>query len=124
MKLLRSVGSVLGSYILCVGLVILSDLPLKAAFPREFADINTAPAWLLWLSTGIFFLASILCAWICARTAPSRPGTHVLWFFALGEVMGVVSAIVGAGKTPMWYSIAWIVAWIPAVAIGWRLARR
>jgi len=124
MKLLRSVGSVLGSYVLCVVLVILSDLPLKAAFPREYADINTAPVWLLCLSTAIFFVISILCAWVCARTAPAQPGRHVLWFFALGEVMGIVSAVLNAGKVPVWFPIAWIVVRIPAVSIGWKLARR
>lgn len=67
MKLMRSVGSILGSYILCVVLVILSEIPLKAAFPHECADIGTAPTRILALSTAIFFLVSILCAWICAN---------------------------------------------------------
>jgi hypothetical protein len=25
---------------------------------------------------------------------------------------------------PHWYSIAWLIAWIPAVFIGWKIARR
>ena len=124
MKILQSVGSVLGSYILCVVLVMLCDIPLKAAFPNEWVNMSTAPVWLLWLSTAIFFVVSVLCAWICARTAPSRPGMHVAWFFTLGELMGLGSTFAMYGKAPLWYSIAWLVAWIPAVFIGWKVARR
>ena len=124
MRILRSIGSVLGSYILCVLLVYLSDAPLKAMFPHEFVDLNTAPSWLLWVSTALFFVISVFCAWVCAKTAPDRVVKHVMWFFALGEVMGAGSMYASYGKAPLWFSIAWLVAWIPAVFIGWKVARR
>ena len=38
-------------------------------------------------------LVSILCAWVCARFAPSRASRHVLWFFIIGEVMGIAATI-------------------------------
>jgi hypothetical protein len=49
---------------------------------------------------------------------------HVIAFFALGEIMGLVATVLNWGKTPHWYSIAWLLVWIPAVWIGWKLAGR
>ncbi len=79
---------------------------------------------MLWLSTALFTVISILCAWVCAKLAPSNVRTHVFVFFALGEIMGLVATVLNWGKVPYWYSIAWLVVWIPAVWIGWKLANR
>jgi hypothetical protein len=49
---------------------------------------------------------------------------HVIAFFALGEIMGLVATLLNWGKMPHWYSIAWLLVWIPAVWIGWKLAGR
>jgi O-antigen/teichoic acid export membrane protein len=124
MQLLKSIASVGGSYVLTIVLVIMSDPLLHALFPKDYVRGKPIPDTLLWLSTAIFVVVSILCAWICAKTAPGKVLTHIVWFFAIGEIMGLVTTCANWGKMPHWYSVAWLLVWIPAVWIGWRLARR
>lgn len=124
MRWLRSTASILGSYVLTILLVVLSDPLLHALFPKDYVAGKPIPDTLLWVSTAIFFVVSIFCAWLCARTAPGRVAAHVIWFFAIGEIMGLGSTYANWGKVPHWYSVAWLVAWIPAVWIGYKLARR
>ena len=124
MKILKSLGSILGAYALSIVLVLLTDPLLHALFPRDYVEGKPIPDPLLCLSTGLFFVIAIFCAWVCAKTAPDRVLKHVTWFFLLGEVMGGGATYANWGKLPHWYSIAWLVAWLPAVWIGWKLARR
>jgi hypothetical protein len=124
MQWLKSIASILGSYVLCIVLVTLSDPLLHALFPKDYVEGKPIPDPLLWISTGIFVLAAILCAWICAKIAPNKVFTHIVWFFAIGEIMGLAATYANWGKVPHWYSVAWLVLWIPAVWIGWKLARR
>jgi len=97
---------------------------LSALFPNDYKRGQTIPDWLLWVSTALFTVISILGAWVCAKLAPGKVRMHVLAFFALGEILGLAFTIAGWGKVPHWYSIAWLVVWIPAVWIGWKLAGR
>ncbi|MGO9242806.1 MAG: hypothetical protein ACLQBJ_18540 [Bryobacteraceae bacterium] len=124
MQWLKSIASILGSYILSIVLVMLSDPLLHALFPQDYVAGKPIPDTLLWLSTAIFVAVSILCAWVCAKTAPNKVLTHVIWFFAIGEIMGLGATYANWGKVPHWYSVAWLVLWIPSVWIGWKLARR
>jgi len=124
MQILKSIACVGGSYVLCVVLVLLGDVLLHALFPKDYVQGTPVPVGLLWVSTAIFVAASILCAWICAKTAPGRALAHVIWFFAIGEVMGLATTVPNWGKMPHWYSISWLLLWVPAVWIGWKLARR
>ncbi len=124
MKIAKSMLSVLGSYVLSIALVAATDPLLHALFPNDYNRGQTIPDWLLWLSTALFTVISILCAWVCAKLAPSKVRMHVIGFFALGEVLGVVATALNWGGVPHWYSIAWLVVWIPAVWIGWKLAGR
>ena len=124
MQLLKSIASVGGSYVLSLLLVMLSDPLLNALFPKDFVEGKTIPDPLLWLSTAIFVLVAIFCAWLCAKTAPGKVLTHIVWFFAIGEIMGLGMTYANWGKMPYWYSVAWLLLWIPGVWIGWKLARR
>lgn len=124
MAIVKSILSVLGSYVLSIVLVMATDPLLHALFPNDYRQGQTIPDGLLWLSTALFTVISILCAWVCAKLAPSRVRIHVIAFFALGEIMGGVATGMNWGKVPHWYSIAWLLVWIPAVWIGWRLAGR
>ena len=72
----------------------------------------------------LFAVISVVCAWVCAKLAPVKVRTHVIAFFALGEAMGLVFTLANWGKVPHWYSIAWLVVWIPAMWIGWKLSGR
>lgn len=76
-------------------------------------------------STGLFVLVSILCAWLCARLAPGRTARHVLWFFVVGEVMGIAAIIPNWGKGwPAWYWLSWLLSWPVSCWIGLLLSGR
>ena len=124
MNIAKSILSILGSYALSMGLVFATDPLLHALFPKDYNQGQTIPDWLLGVSTALFTVISVLCAWVCAKLAPSKVRMHVIGFFALGEIMGLAFTVVGWGKVPHWYSIAWLLVWIPAVWIGWKLAGR
>jgi len=123
--MLKSVGVVLGSYILSIVLVIGSDPLLSRLFPGDFVQGKVPSDTALLASTACFVIASILCAWVCARFAPGNPGKHVLWLLILGEVMGIVATIVNWNNGwPHWYGIAWLLTWPLSCYIGLLLARR
>ena len=123
--MLKSFGVVAGSYVLSILLVLASDPLLSLIFPGDFVrgHIPSNPA--LAASTGCFVAVSILCAWVCARFAPSRPSRHVLWFFVVGEVMGIAATIPGWSKGwPHWYAVSWLVSWPVSCWIGLQLSGR
>lgn len=124
MKIAKSILSVLGAYALSIVLVMATDPLLSALFPNDYKKGQPIPDSLLWLSTALFTVISILCAWVCAKLAPSKVRAHVIAFFALGEILGLVTTVLSWGKMPHWYSIAWLIVWIPAIWIGWKLSAR
>ena len=123
--MLKSIAVVLGSYILSVVLVILTDPLLSLLFPGDFVKGHIPSNTALMASTGFFIVVSILCAWVCARFSPNRPGRHVLWFFLLGEVMGLGATIPNWNKGfPHWYWLSWLLTWPISCWIGLMLALR
>ena len=123
--MLKSIGIVLGSYVLSIVLVLATDPLLSRVFPGDFAKGRVPSDTALLASTALFVVASILCAWVCARFAPGRAGRHVLWFFVLGEVMGIASVIPNWSKDwPHWYWLSWLLSWPVSCWIGLLLARR
>jgi hypothetical protein len=121
--MLKSIAVVIGSYLFSVVLVLATDPLLSRLFPGDFVRGRVPSNNALLASTGFFIVISILCAWICAHFAPSRPGRHVLWFFVLGEVMGVVAIIPNWSKGwPHWYWLSWLIAWPISSCIGLLLA--
>ena len=123
--MIKSVAVVAGSYLLSVILVIGTDPLLARLFPGDFVKGRVPSDTSLMASTAFFVLISILCAWICARFAPSRSGRHVLWFFIVGEVMGIASIIPNWNKGfPHWYWLSWLLTWPVSCWIGLKLAGR
>lgn len=123
--MLRSIAVVIGSYLLSIVLVVCTDPLLSRLFPGDFVRGRMPSDHALMASTALFVVISILCAWICARLAPSRPAQHVLWFFLLGEVMGIVSIIPNWGKGwPHWYWLSWLLTWPVSCWIGLLLGGR
>lgn len=121
----KSIAVVVGSYLLSVALVLSSDMLLTRLFPGDFAQgrIPSDPA--LMASTGLFVVISIFCAWFCARFAPARAARHVLWFFAIGEVLGIVATIPSWNKGwPHWYLLSWLLSWPLSCWLGLLLSRR
>lgn len=121
----KSIVVVLGSYVLSIALVIATDPLLSLIFPGEFAKGSVPSDRALIASTAFFVVVSILCAWVCARFAPNRAGRHVLWFFVIGEVMGMGATIPNWSKAwPHWYWISWLLTWPVSCWIGLWLGRR
>jgi len=122
---LKSIAVVVGSYLLSVVLVIATDPLLSRLFPGDFEKGRIPSTNALLASTACFAVVSILCAWVCARFAPDNPARHVLWFFILGEVMGIAAIIPGWNNGwPHWYGLSWLVIWPVGCWIGLKLAGR
>lgn len=118
MKLLRSVASVVLSYIVVYGIVLCSDPVLTHFYPDEYVRGRVPPVFLLWISTAIFALASILGGWLCVRIAPFREGGHLFVLFLLGELVGGYFTWQMWGTWPHWYSMVWLVTWPVCLWLG------
>jgi hypothetical protein len=123
--MLKSLAAVIGSYLLSVVLVFATDPLLSRIFPGDFVKDHIPSNNALMASTALFVIVSIFCAWICARLAPNRSGRHVLWFFILGEVMGIGATIPNWSKGwPHWYWLSWLISWPVSCWIGLLLGHR
>jgi hypothetical protein len=116
---IKSIVAVLGSYLLSIVLVFATDPLLSRLFPGEFDKGHVPSDRALMVSTALFVVVSIICAWVCARLAPSKAGRHVLWFFVLGEVMGLGFTIPNWSKPwPHWYWLSWLLTWPVSCYVG------
>jgi len=123
--MVKSIGVVLGSYVLSMILVLASDPLLSRLFPGDFVRGRIPSSTPLLASTGCFVIISILCAWLCARFAPGRAGLHVLWFFVIGEAMGLAATIPNWTKGwPHWYWLSWVLTWPVSCWLGLMLSGR
>jgi O-antigen/teichoic acid export membrane protein len=123
--MLKSIAVVVGSYLLAVVLVMATDPLISRLFPGEFVAGHVPANAPLIASTALFVVVSILCAWLCARFAPRRAARHVLWFFIIGEVMGIGVTIPNWSKGwPHGYWLSWLLTWPVSCWIGLRLAGR
>jgi hypothetical protein len=123
--MLKSIAVVAGSYLLSVALVLGTDPLLSRLFPGDYVKGHIPSDAALATSTALFVVISILCAWLCAHFAPSRAARHVLWFFIIGEVMGIVSIIPNWNKGwPHWYWLSWLLTWPVSCWLGLMFAQR
>ncbi|HXN65632.1 MAG TPA: hypothetical protein VN862_09875 [Candidatus Acidoferrales bacterium] len=123
--MLKSIAVVAGTYLLSVALVLCTDPLLSRLFPGDFEKGRVPSNNALMASTALFVIISILCAWLCARFAPGRAGRHVLWFFIIGEAMGIGATIPNWSKGwPHWYWLSWLLTWPISCWIGLLLSGR
>lgn len=123
--MLKSIGAVAGSYLLSVILVLGTDPILSRMFPGEFEKGHVPSNNALMASTAFFVVISIVCAWLCAKFAPNRAARHVLWFFMIGELMGIAAIIPNWSKGwPHWYWLSWLLTWPVSCWIGLMLGGR
>src|SRR5258707_6125620 len=107
--MLQSIAVVVSSYLLSVVLVLATDPLLSRLFPVDFVRGRVPSDSALMASTGLFVVVSILCAWLCARFAPGNAARHVLWFFIVGEVMGIGATIHDSCEGwPHSYWLSWL----------------
>jgi hypothetical protein len=93
--MLKSIGVVLGSYVLSVILVMFTDPLLSHIFPGDFIK------------------------------GRGRVGRHILWFMILGEAMGIGSIIPNWNKGwPHLYWLSWLLTWPVSCWIGLQVGRR
>jgi hypothetical protein len=118
MKVLRFIASVVVSYVVVFVIVLDSDPALARIYPGQYIHGQIPPAFILWIGTAIYAVASIIGGWICVRLAPTKPGQHLLAIFVLGEVMGVVSTILNWSRWPDWQSLTWLALWPICLWIG------
>jgi hypothetical protein len=123
--MVKSIAVVVGSYLLSIVLVMATDPLLSRVFPGDFVRGRIPSNAPLLASTGFFVIISILCAWLCARFAPGRAGLHVLWFFVIGEAMGIAATIPNWTKGwPHWYWLSWVLTWPVSCWLGLMLSGR
>jgi hypothetical protein len=123
--MVKSIAVVVGSYLLSIILVMATDPLLSRLFPGDFVRSRIPSSTALLASTGLFVIISILCAWVCARFAPGRAGLHVLWFFVLGEALGIAATIPNWTKGwPHWYWLSWVLTWPVSCWLGLMLSGR
>jgi hypothetical protein len=123
--MVKSIAVVAGSYVLSIILVLGTDPLLSRIFPGDFVRGRIPSNAPLLASTGFFVIISILCAWICARFAPGRARLHVLWFFVIGEAMGIAATIPNWTKGwPHWYWLSWVLTWPVSCWLGLMLSGR
>jgi O-antigen/teichoic acid export membrane protein len=123
--MIKSIAIVAGSYLLSIVLVLATDPLLSRLFPGEYVEGQVPTDRVLVSSTALFVAVSIFCAWLCARLASGRAPRHVLWFFIVGEAMGVGAIIPNWSKGwPHWYWLSWLLTWPVSCWIGLWLARR
>lgn|SRR5579885_433161 len=123
--MVKSVAVVVGSYLLSVILVLATDPLLSRLFPGDFVRGRIPSNSPLMASTACFVVISIFCAWLCAHFAPGRPARHVLWFFVVGEVLGLAATIPNWSKGwPHWYWLSWLLTWPLSCWIGLMLGGR
>jgi hypothetical protein len=121
--MLKSIAVVGGSYVLSVVLVMATDPVLSRVFPGDFVEGRIPSRVALLASTALFVAVSILCAWLCARLAADRVSRHVLWFFLVGEAMGIAAIVPNWSKGwPHWYWLSWLLTWPVSCWIGLWLA--
>jgi hypothetical protein len=121
MKLLRSIASVVLSYIVVYGIVFASDPVLTHFFPTQYVAGKVPPTFLIWISTAIFAVATIFGGWLCVLIAPSKPGAHLLALFVVGEALGLFFTVHNWGVWPHWMSFVWLVVWPVFLWIGGKL---
>jgi len=122
--MLKSIASVVGAYVLSIILVLATDPLLSRLFPGEYETGHVPSDAALMTSTALFIVISILCAWVCARLAPIRAGRHVLWFFIIGEVMGIAATIPNWSENwPHWYWLSWLLSWPVSCWLGLLFSR-
>jgi hypothetical protein len=115
----KSIAAIVGSYLLSIVLVLVTDPLLSRLFPGDFVKGRVPSNSALVASTAFFVAISILCAWLCARFAPNRAARHVLWFFIIGEAMGIAATIPNWSKGwPHWYWLSWLLTWPVSCWIG------
>lgn len=122
--ILRSIGALLGGFVVVVVLTLGTDVALRATgvFPPE--DVP--------MSDGLFLLATfyrtayaVLGSIVTARLAPCKPMAHAMVGGMIGLLLSTAGAVSawnrGPELGPHWYPLALVATALPSAWIGGRL---
>lgn len=124
MNVLKSIGAVLGGFLIVVILSVGTDAILEATgiFPPPTEGLFVT--WMLLLAFAYRTVFTVLGGYITAALAPANPTKHVTTLGIIGTVMGCIGIYVGWDLSAHWYPIALAVAAFPSVWLGGKLKTR
>lgn len=127
MTLIRSVGAVLGGFVVMAIAVMAGTIALTAALiPGGMKSMgapepgSSVPSGYLTANLILSFLAAVLGGLVTASIAASRPLNHALALAAFVAVMGIFSAKQSRGSRnytgqPLWYP--WVISAIGVAGV-------
>jgi hypothetical protein len=118
--MVRIAAAVLGGYIAIGILVVLTDQIFAAAVPG-FRSMTTPPIFYFVTVTITDALYSVAGGYLCGLIARAAVRKATLGLMIFGEIIGVVSTIIGWGVQPHWFAFALLVLFPLAVWCGSRL---
>jgi hypothetical protein len=118
--MVRIIGAVLAGYIAIGVLVVLTDQIFALAIPG-FRNMFTPPLYYFVIVLCTDTLYSIAGGYVCAACARTSARTAALGLIIFGEIVGVVTSILGWRIQPHWFAFALLVLFPLAVWIGYRL---
>jgi hypothetical protein len=123
MHVLRSIGAVIGGFLVLAVLSTAMDMALEKTILPGLAHAEASTG--VWIFvTAYRAVFSIFGCYIAARLAPSRPMAHALVLGVIGVILSSLGAYVMWGVGTHWYPIALIVIALPCAWIGGWLYER
>ncbi|HEY0301692.1 MAG TPA: hypothetical protein VGC36_10180 [Rhizomicrobium sp.] len=123
MTVLRSIGAVIGGFLVLAILSIAMDMAMENTILPGLAKAQaTTGEWIFVTAYRAVF--SISGCYLAARWAPSAPMAHALALGAVGVVLTSLGAYVMWSLSTHWYPIALIVIALPCAWIGGKLYER
>jgi MFS family permease len=122
MKKLKSIGAVLGGFVVVAILSVVTDAILERVgiFPPQTTPEAYAQ-WMLAVALAYRSVFTILGGYLTARWAPSNPGKHVFVLMILGLIGGVLGAAANWNLGNHWYPVALAVTGPLFVLLGGKL---
>jgi hypothetical protein len=118
--MVRIAAAILAGYIAVGVLVVLTDLIFAAAVPG-FRTMPTQPLYYFVIVTFTDALYSVVGGYLCAVIARDAVHKATLGLMIFGEIIGVVSVVLGWNIQPHWFALALLVLFPVAVWCGSRL---
>jgi hypothetical protein len=121
MKTLKSIGAVLGGFLVVVILSVGTDSILEGLgiFPPPAEGLFIT--WMLALAFVYRTVYTVAGGYVTAALAPANPTKHVTILGIIGTFMGCVGIYVGWNLSAHWYPIALAVVAFPSVWLGGKL---
>jgi hypothetical protein len=124
MNTLKSIGAVVGGFVIVVILSIATDTILEklGIFPPPTQGLFVT--WMLALAFVYRTIYTVLGGYVTAALAPANPTKHVTILGIIGTVMGCLGVVAGWNLSEHWYPIALAAAAFPSVWLGGKLKTR